>query len=471
MENENFDEGLKNRIKQVFEGYEDGTSDEGWNRLREKFPEKKHRGYFFWWFVSAAVLFSIALLLWLFQPEANKSNSPKIVGQQKADTVSALKNTDNLSHHISASNQNPLPKNIPSETINTQKTPVKTASGLMAQNLDKQHLKKNRTAFTAIINPKKTSVKTASGLIDSQALFKNKQVQAAITQPELPSKKEKEDQLPAVFTGIKKVFVDSTIQKDRVSVTAPTGSSAQKQQAAIAKTTVREAAKPAKAGPVKKPAEKPGAFSLGLYAGAHINFANASNNQLGLGAGFSTGFRVGKNLKLSTGLGLMQNNLSYSGNIPTNTQLAASNYVPSYSVIATNANTQTSLKSTDANLLALDIPVNLTYTFLPGKNSISISAGVSSGTFIKEVYNYNYAAAASTSSTTNNQNIPGFSNFNFAKTLNLSAGFAYPFGKNTMQIEPFLKYPLGGMGSQQLRFGAAGINLKLNIQSLKSKRR
>jgi hypothetical protein len=64
-------------------------------------------------------------------------------------------------------------------------------------------------------------------------------------------------------------------------------------------------------------------------------------------------------------------------------------------------------------------------------------------------------------------NIKSFNNFNFAKTLNLAAGFAYPLGKKHLQIEPFLKYPLGGSGSQELQFGSVGINLKMNIQSFK----
>ena len=131
----------------------------------------------------------------------------------------------------------------------------------------------------------------------------------------------------------------------------------------------------------------------------------------------------------------------------------------------------------DAGLLALDIPVNLTYIVLPGKNSISFSAGLSSNTFAREVYNYQYNTTLtatnpngfilSTGSTQNVQSSKSFSNFNFAKTLNLTAGFAYPLGKNKLQIEPFLKYPLGGNGSQQLIFGSAGINLKINFSTFK----
>ncbi len=61
-----------------------------------------------------------------------------------------------------------------------------------------------------------------------------------------------------------------------------------------------------------------------------------------------------------------------------------------------------------------------------------------------------------------------FSDFYFAKTLNVSFGIGYPIGKkNHLIIEPFLKYPLSGLGSQQIHFGAGGLNLKFDFQSAK----
>jgi len=60
-----------------------------------------------------------------------------------------------------------------------------------------------------------------------------------------------------------------------------------------------------------------------------------------------------------------------------------------------------------------------------------------------------------------------FNSFYFAKTLNLAFGTGYLLGRNHLVIEPFLKYPLQGLGSQQLRFGAGGVNLKFNIQGFK----
>ena len=106
---------------------------------------------------------------------------------------------------------------------------------------------------------------------------------------------------------------------------------------------------------------------------------------------------------------------------------------------------------------------------IPKKNDTYISAGLSSGTFIDESYTYHYSyptrqSLAPPDATTHQS----FNSFYFARTLNLAFGVGYPFGKsNRLIIEPFFKYPLDGLGSQQIRFGAGGVNLKLNFQPSK----
>jgi hypothetical protein len=119
----------------------------------------------------------------------------------------------------------------------------------------------------------------------------------------------------------------------------------------------------------------------------------------------------------------------------------------------------------NASLVGLDVPINLKYQFNPQKTDTYIAAGLSSGTFINETYKAIETAGTRTQeSTTHNS----FNNFDLAKTLNVSFGMGYPLGKtNRLIIEPFLKYPLDGLGSEQLKFGAGGVNLKLNFQSTK----
>jgi len=121
----------------------------------------------------------------------------------------------------------------------------------------------------------------------------------------------------------------------------------------------------------------------------------------------------------------------------------------------------------------LDIPLNLKYELNPKKYQVYFLAGFSSGTFINETYTYqyNYPALASPSlqATQNETSRNSFSGFYFAKTLNFAFGVGYPLGKNRIILEPFLKYPLEGLGSENIRFGAGGINLKFNFQSANKK--
>ena len=55
---EQFDNDLKNRIKEVFENFEDSSANEGWLLLRKKFPAEQSRRplTWLWWGAAAAIL-------------------------------------------------------------------------------------------------------------------------------------------------------------------------------------------------------------------------------------------------------------------------------------------------------------------------------------------------------------------------------------------------------------------------------
>jgi hypothetical protein len=115
--------------------------------------------------------------------------------------------------------------------------------------------------------------------------------------------------------------------------------------------------------------------------------------------------------------------------------------------------------------------LNLKYVFNSKKSDTYISAGLSSGTFINETYtySYNYTApfSASASKVQDQSTRQSFNGFYFAKTLNFSFGTGLPLGRNRLIVEPFIKYPLDGLGSQDIRFGAGGLNLKFNFNTQK----
>jgi hypothetical protein len=79
MSDDQLDDDLKKRIKQVFDNYEDDTANEGWLLLREKYPEKEEedRGIFWLWRmagVAALLLIALGAGLWFNFHGTGKQN-------------------------------------------------------------------------------------------------------------------------------------------------------------------------------------------------------------------------------------------------------------------------------------------------------------------------------------------------------------------------------------------------------------
>jgi hypothetical protein len=226
-----------------------------------------------------------------------------------------------------------------------------------------------------------------------------------------------------------------------------------------------------------------------IYAGTFFNYAEGSKSQVNAGAGFSTDIKLAGNLKLSTGIAIARNSLSYNGR-PTSAGIlndavgasrssaadasyaAAPNGLANTSlgVVAFRVVPSPSVSAYNVALTGLDVPINLKYELDRKHSDAFISAGISSGTFINETFNYSYENSANTLGSS--ASIPdattrkSFANFDLARTLNVSVGMGYQITKsNRLVIEPFLKYPLSGMGSQQIKFGSGGINLRLKFQT------
>ena len=174
-----------------------------------------------------------------------------------------------------------------------------------------------------------------------------------------------------------------------------------------------------------------------------------------------------------------QNSLNYAGQPPVESAAASSFATPTATLSGLTASRYAFTASTappafrnySASLVGLDIPLNLKFIVDPQKSGTYLLAGVSSGTYINETYTYSYNNpsffSANVSQIQDQSTRSSFNGFYFAKTLNLAVGTGYTIGHSRLVVEPFLKYPLEGLGSQQLRFGAGGVNLKFNFNGFK----
>jgi hypothetical protein len=560
---DNLDNDLKNRIREVFDNYTDDTADAGWDLLRQKFPEEKKRKVIAWWWYSAAAVLLVCLGTWFFypqptplvayQPKQHPSQQHTTVdnttGADSKHTVTSDKNKEGeIAQNATNASGNTLSSQQPKSTSaqisdtaagsNTlDKTPLLAATSKTIKHtaVNGDHLAKRNGLINTDNSAASADIKTES--IAALTIARNTHsIATKGYQPKVNS--DEAGQMNVIATlpaGIKSapstqgysnpnmakagtasavingIATDSMAGNQSAIVAAvqksanpsPAASVVKNQDPVLKMIAADDARRLAAAkNAVKNPetkAKSNRAMILSLYAATYFNYAKGSQNQLGVGGGVSSDFRISDNFKISTGLSIGQNRLSYSSdnNIPqqiNNSALAlvnksAASSVAAYSVVSAGLRDEAvspSVKNYSASLVGLDIPLNIKYQFNPQKSDTYISAGISSGTYINESYrstysyggNYNSAAnlagnglnalnstAQQTQESVTNQH---FGSFDFAKTLNFSFGVGYPMGKTTrLVIEPFLKYPLNGLGTQDIRFGASGINLKLSFSSKK----
>ncbi|HEY8930236.1 MAG TPA: hypothetical protein VIM55_13645 [Mucilaginibacter sp.] len=455
------DKDLQNRIREVFDNYEDTSADEGWLLLREKFPaeRKKRRAIaWLWWGAAAVLLAFLGLGLWL--------------RQEQDKPVKQFTHVKPLHLH----QQMPVQKAQKDSAENVAATPVvrpavKPAQpGAMrteAQNRNYQaRIVKQKDTIAGPVNrvqPKAAATVAVPGNLSQQVIAQ----QSPVSKQSAAGNAVPVAQTP--LTAPTAATNPVTAPATTITTTAPVIA---QQQQDKPKRTITDMFNEDKGGqPVKKEEITAGKkVHFGVYAGTYFNYSKGSDNEVNLGGGVSSDIRISRNLKLVTGIAIAQNSMSYHG-IPTPAASARSNLVTPAAYGAQEAKFEAisgpTVKSYNASLIGLDIPVNLKYEFNPQKTDAYVSVGLSSGTFIDEsyTYKYNYPSFLSSSlqQTRDQSTGDNFSGFYFAKTLNVAFGIGYPFGKNRLVIEPFVKYPLDGMGTQNLKFGAGGVNLKFNF--------
>lgn len=479
--NEEFNDRLKSRITDVFDNFEDDSAQQGWLLLRKNYPEKqKRRGIiWFWWGSVAAILF-IALGLGIWLNSGSNVKSTIVKNPQPAIKVShsSVNITSPASKPIHQNNT--LAANDHSKTntdkVTDESTPVqKTKIAGLAN-----HAKSNQN--TASANSRhyvaKNTTNTYRDKHNNDKPFTQETAPQANIKP-VPTQ-TLANNMNAADQAIKNGS-DSAKLANNTNNTKP-----ETKPVEAIKPIVKQPEHPIftaqKPNEVKAPKQVDPKIKYGIYAATYFNYAKGSDNEFNVGAGLMAEIKLVGNLKLLTGIALNQNSLNYQTDLPqkANTYLAyslsqptkglkdAALYTASGGAAFTTVASSPALQNYQASLFALDIPLNLKYQFT--KNDTYIAAGVSSGTYVYESYNfvYNYPSAIikTTDQSTKTQHI--LNTFDFARTLNLSFGTGFPLGKsNRLIVEPFLKYPLDGLGSQDLKFGAGGVNLKINFPTSK----
>ncbi|GAC1313390.1 MAG: hypothetical protein NVSMB24_36580 [Mucilaginibacter sp.] len=491
---EQFDKDLINRIREVFDDYEDPTADEGWLELRKKFPEKKSRRPVAWiWRGAAAALVLLCMGIGFLIYDGRVKPTTVAHTRTKASPVENLVKNKPGSNGTANTGSNKETK-LPNATIaqgsslaqspaitkghNENNHPVTNTKGrdlttpanfttqgrqYAARSSSGKTSLTNSTAYNPSVAPQKS---LQNGTVDQHPALKNNpaNVIASAKNPIVPGK--------IIDSAIiNKVNTTQLLAANSQKTTGNTDTAGNKPAVNSANTTLA-AVKQAKTRKVED--TDPRRIRLAISAGTYVNYAKGSSSQMNMGLGFTSDIPLTRKLSLVTGINVSQNSLNFAGTPPPAIQqnhlVAAA--APKTASIASAYFAPVStpkFQNYNANLIALDIPVNLKYQFSPKKSDAYISAGLSSGTFIDEnyVYKYNYPSLFSPAvqQTLGTSAHNRFNNFYVAKVVNVAFGVGRQIGRNRVIIEPFLKYPLDGVGSQQLRFGTGGVNLKLNLLS------
>ncbi|MBS1729744.1 MAG: outer membrane beta-barrel protein [Bacteroidetes bacterium] len=402
--------------------------------LAEDFPDKKkkrRRFLFLWWFIIPLTAFFIAYQWIVFKPQPDLQKQETHSLEENNKTNEALQN--NPDSNIQSAqlpgeflNQ---PQKLPAQGMQTgalqnQKDAYNSFSkGQSNVDFSKNGIQKNLNdpiALSPIQNGNKQNIDkiiqydtTTAGL---NKLNENKNLSVTNTSKGnfIPNEKENESSPPSMMKDENKM--DQKTKKTKNKKTAQSF------------------------------------WSIGLTANADLSFIkNQQVSRLGLGGGLLAGYHFSNGLGIQTGILFDKKNYYTSGQFFDTKK------------IELFQSEGTTLNFANGYCKMWEIPINISYDIQTGKKtSLLITAGVSSYIMQNEFYNLNYNL--------NRYDYDSAYNFphsskDFFAAVNLGAGVNFQANKNTaIQLQPYFKVPIKGIGIGNLSIKSAGLNITLMKQ-------
>ncbi len=424
-----FDKKLVDKIRDTFDGYDDAGADEAWIKLLQK-KYKNKKTPVLWWFTAGSIAAAILLFFLLFRPQTPiESNIAKI------KTVKSLKQNNNITEPIKEQPLNTRKEEL--SALNRQKSPGTNS------NVDRKTLKNNteNAVFQQFANLNQGNQKNFNSNIIAFKPAPEAIVGLAVNE----SNAEKE---------VSKARFEDLLKADQKNILAKADAKNQKKQG------------------------KNSRFKVDVGASTFMNFSEgASNSTINLGLGLLSEYAISSKVSLLSGVTFARQSANFISGSRVVSLANSSAAQQDQIKFSSSAFMVSSPEQVKASFVNLDIPLNVKIR-LPGtKTNWFLSTGVSSFLLLNEQYKYeynvstlNFDGARTTSTTTETQENPSgrSTSFAFARALNLSLGITYPAGKKAnLTFEPFIKYPVGGLGTQEIKIGSGGLNLKLNFSGRK----
>lgn len=468
MSEKDFDKKLANKFREAFNDYEVVYSQADWERLSPKlhkspFVKIWHNPYM----ASLAVAAGVALLFISY-----------FLVQENTKKIDAIE-----SQHAKNKSIDSTPKQQQAIEEKTNKefiTPKKSTSKPQKEVARTQTPKESRGFENQITKNTKIS-NTSQTLLNRKTVqeIKEATIEIAAESPKNEVKTVQEGKF------IVPVFSIATLQMDSAlfayEAPQPTGN--------IDLTLI---------APTKKTEKKktlvPITFGLAFNPLVH---RNSKDKSITVETGLQLSIPIASRLRLTTGVLIASQKMQYKKENRISKEflfMADTNASPTgiFSMPRTNiVDVSSEMRN---NLLIINIPVNLQYSFgYSQKAHFFASVGVSNYAYMTEKYRFtdkinkiyyndnrgmgqpNFPSATGTPPRLSpnsvdyefvaEYNYDAFSQIDFLAGLNLSAGIEYLIGSNfSLQLAPFVRLPLKGIGRERLDFDTFGLALALNYK-------
>lgn len=501
--NEQFDKTLRDHIRDTFDHYDDQMADNGWKKFNQS-KRRKRRAIIFWYGLPSSIAAALALLWMINSYNADfntTANDQALVSQTENSIVDQQINKPEVTvkSKITSENQNKdsqliaeestIPNNTSGKTLKnniqenktlaenrTNSTTILPEESILAKNITTSTLK-NNSEGNKVIDPISGSMNQSKPVQASE----NKRTILATVNP-VETRDRIETIQSSVPSTIEKLATVSNIQQTQSSyslLTSPLqpeilgtreSSLIAKEKSYINYLDLQKLpvlANELDNQPIRDVMVKNKKFNLSVDANTYVNFsASGLNDQINLGIGLASELKLTKNISLNSGILINSQTSTFDGNEKSTSDFKLATLNSGFAAVP-------KAQITNAKLVGIDIPLNLKLDLKFGKTDAFITSGISSYTVINEKYINDYSVVNYSITGVNTSNVRtiqdnpaggNFSYFKFARTVNFSFGVLSKLSKkSTLSVEPFIKYPLSGLGYQDLKIGSGGLSFKLNF--------
>jgi len=434
-----FDKILANKIKQSFDEYSPDYSPANWDLLKAKLAKKKRRKILLYIISGAAavLVFGIIFSSKFYYTQTNQF---------------ANENTKILLDTTAKKIHNPIHKTEITSTLTEKNIQEKTGLDQKSKN-QKTVLIQKINSKNSIPLPKQNQLSNTNSIVTQiakQESIDKFTVNLDSSEIRIVEPLNSSSEITSELTFVEeKTIIDSIITPNTIE--APKIEIAEKDEIFYEDS---------------EDENKANKLNLSVLLSSQVNNSKTINNpEVNLGGGVLTDLALVKKADLQVGM-----------------------IVSKQSVNFINESLQSNFKTPEeSNLqfLSFTIPCNLKYNISEKPTrEIFVSAGVSSIGYINENYEYNYQVTTTETSyqvtadgiqaveqeisydQKENVEISGMNKFDFAGQLNLSGGVAYNLSsKMKLHIEPYFKFPLRKLATDNILYTTGGINLYLKFWS------